>query len=174
MAAVAVVLLPAHAACASCLPDDRPLPVKVAEAEIVFVGTVLTVTKAGRTARMQVEDIWRGAELGEQVVVHGGPGGASSTSVDRYWEPGKRYLVFPRRDDGRLTDTACSPTQLWEPQLVAFRPDESYPLEPQPGRVITTAQPTAWLFISVAVIVMLVLGIGWLVSRQPRRPPLGG
>ncbi|MFN2557263.1 MAG: hypothetical protein ABR592_10435 [Nitriliruptorales bacterium] len=164
VAAISVLLLPTQAACASCVRDDRPLSAKVAESEIAFVGTVITVSNAGRTARMQVEEIWRGSELGEQVVVHGGPEGRTATSVDRHWEASKRYLVFPRWDEGRLEDDACSPTAPWEPQLAAFRPDHAYPLEPR-QHDSTAERLRALALISVAVIV-LVLAIGWLVRRS--------
>lgn len=170
---VTLLLFSAVSAAASCIRDDRPLPAKVAEAEIVFVGKVLAVDDAGRTALVQVEEIWKGPELDEQVVVHGGPDGASFTSVDRYWEPGARYLVFPRRDDGRLEDDACSPTLPWEAHLAALRPDVTSPVEQQPGRVTTTARPTEWVFVGVAVIVLIV-GIGALVARHARRPPSDG
>ncbi|MDP8927742.1 MAG: hypothetical protein M3O70_03970 [Actinomycetota bacterium] len=172
MASVTLLLLASDPASSSCIRDDRPLSVKVAEAEIVFVGTVLSVADARRTARVHVEEVWRGPELDEQVVVHGGADDAFS-SVDRHWEPGARYLVFPRQENGRLQDDACSPTIPWEPQLATFRPDDAQPIEPQSGRVPTTARPTEWVFAGSAVIV-LVLGIGWLLRRHARRPPADG
>ncbi len=164
MASLTILLLPTQAACASCIRDDRSLPVEVAEAEIAFVGTVITVANAGRTARIQVEEIWRGPELGGQVVVHGGPDGEAVTSVDRYWEPGFRYLVFPRRNEGRLEDDACSPTVRWEPQLAALRPARGYQLEPQ-REDSTSAELTTVAFLSGAMIV-LVLVVGWLIRRS--------
>lgn len=173
VASLTLLLVATAPASASCIRDDRPLSVKIAESEIVFVGTVLTVDDARRTARVQVEEVWRGPELDEQVVVHGGPDARSSSSVDRHWEPGARYLVFPRQENGRLQDDACSPTMPWEPQLATFRPDDARPIERQSGRVPTTARPTEWVFVGSALIV-LVLGIGWLVRRHARRPPLDG
>ncbi|MDQ4130407.1 MAG: hypothetical protein M3133_05370 [Actinomycetota bacterium] len=164
VASLTVLLLPTQAACASCIHDPRPLPVEVAEADIVFVGTVITVADGGRDARIQVEEIWKGPELGEQVVVHGGPEGASITSVDRHWQPGARYLVFPRRQGARLEDDACSPTIRWEPPLAAFRPDRPHLLEPG-SEDPASGRVTALVFLSGAVLA-LVLAIGWLVRRS--------
>ncbi len=164
VASLTVLLLPTQTACASCIRDPRPLPVEVAEADIVFVGTVITVANAGRDARIQVEEIWKGPDLGEQVVVHGGPEGGSVTSVDRRWEPGARYLVFPRRHEGRLEDDACSPTVRWEPRLSAFRPDRPNVFEPR-FEDPNGEQVTVLVFLSAAVIV-LVLAIGWLLRRS--------
>lgn len=171
LATITLVVLATVTAAASCVPDERPVPVEVTEAEIVFVGTVLDVENSRRTARMRIEEIWKGPELGEQVVVHGGPEDASASSVDRHWEPGARYLVFPRRDDGRLEDDVCSPTTPWEPQLATFRPDDAGLVEAEPGRVISKARPTEWVFGGVAAVVLLI-GTGWLVARHVRRPPL--
>lgn len=173
VAAVSFLLLPTVPALSSCIRDDRPLSLKIAEAEIVFVGTVLAVGDAGRTARFQVEEIWRGTELGEQVVVHGGPDSQSFSSVDRHWEPGARYLLFPRGDDGRLRDDECSPTIPWEPQLASFRPPDASPSETESGRTPTRAQSTEWVFVGSALLV-LVLGIGWLFARHARTPPPDG
>lgn len=172
VAAVTFLLLSTAPASASCIRDDRPLSAKLAESEIVFVGTVLSADDARRTARMQVEEVWKGPELDDQVVVSGTPDPRAFSSVDRHWEPGARYLVFPRWEDERLQDDACSPTIPWEPWLANFRPEQAQASEPPSGRVPTTARPTEWVF-GVSAVVVLVLGIGWLLRRHARRPPDG-
>ena len=108
---------PVAARCA--LPT--PIEQAVTTADVVIVGTVAAVAEAGTRATVQVEEIWRGPALAPEVVVWGGPGGR--TSVDRTFEVGIRYLfTIALGENGRLTDSQCSSTTVWEAKLEALRP----------------------------------------------------
>jgi hypothetical protein len=122
---------------ASCA-QAPPLRQSVAEADIVFVGTVVGLDHDGRTATFRVEAVWKGA-LGETVVVHGGPGIAAieeasrkgqgvATSVDRTFSAGTRYLVLPFGSSGDvLQDNICSNTQPYTDDLARLRPTGAHP-----------------------------------------------
>jgi hypothetical protein len=99
-------VMPAAASCAPPIPIDQAL----SEADNVFVGSVVGLAEADRTATFAVDEVWRGADLPAQVVVHGGPGGDTFSSVDRTWEANGTYIVFATIVDGQLTDNACSNT----------------------------------------------------------------
>ena len=117
---VGVGLVP-RMALASC-PEFPPLDEHVAQAEVVFVGTVTAVTDEKRTALIEVEEIWRGPELPGQVTIHGGFEELGFTSADRYFEEGTRYLFAPSFADGRLEDSSCTATRAWSDELEQLRP----------------------------------------------------
>jgi hypothetical protein len=123
LAAAASMLIGTMPAAASCAP---PMPIDQAlrGSDSVFVGTVEGVANSGRTATFAVDEVWRGPDLPAKVIVRGGPEGNGATSVDRTWEAGGRYLVFTSTADGRLSDNACSNTQLWSEELTALRPSD--------------------------------------------------
>lgn len=123
-AAVGLVLLGAALpAAASCVADERTVDQQIADADIVFVGTVIEVTNKNRTAIFRVEEVWKGPSLPERVKVAGGPETSNAvTSVDRYFDQGVRYLVFPLGDPSEFTDNSCSPTRKWADDLAAHRP----------------------------------------------------
>src|SRR5207249_1767921 len=114
------------------------------------------------------EEIWKGPNLPDHVEVHGGPEQPDRmTSVDRTWQQGARYLVFPRADpSGILHDDACSPTSVYKPEFDALRPAGAYPPQGPPTSGVPGAPPIAAIFL-----VILVLGSigGFFLYRT--RPP---
>jgi hypothetical protein len=150
-ALAALVLTPS--ASASCVPPP-PLERSLADAPIVFVGTVVRVTNQGRTATFRVEDVWKG-EVAGTVVVHGGQEGANVwSSVDRTYRKGKRYLVVPYRSQRDVfLDNACSPTREYASGLDAFRPGVA-------GRAAPKGSPSAP---AASVVDEADGGVPWLI-----------
>ncbi|MCA1711826.1 MAG: hypothetical protein LC789_09425 [Actinobacteria bacterium] len=174
------LLVPATAASASCILDERPLAAKVDEAKIVFVGRVTGLRDNDRIAQFAVEEVWKG-RVPPEVVVHGGPGDPQmATSNDRTWVADQRYLVFPYREGGRLMDNFCTPTAEWRPAMARARPegavradDTASPSEPAPeGTERATTLPvvtsTPWLAIAIGAAVV-GLGAAALVFARRRR-----
>ncbi|MEO8273039.1 MAG: hypothetical protein ABI620_03150 [Chloroflexota bacterium] len=171
LAALAAVVLLAQPSgvLASC---RQPPDVKTAvnTADIVFVGTVTATTNSNSWATVSVEEIWRGPDQAAEVVIRGGPGGNSATSVDRAFEVGVKYLFFPYVDAAvGLSDNSCTSTTPWSEDLAALRPTDA--------RAVTSALPVQTGFdfggllgpLAVAVVVAgVLLGVGLLArSRQP-------
>jgi hypothetical protein len=117
---LASALLPGTAA-ASC-QEFPPLEQHLAQAEVVFVGTVSGITDERRTALVEVEEVWSGPELPARVTVHGGFEDLGFTTADRYFDEGVRYLFAPSLNAGRLEDNSCTATREWTDDLVALRP----------------------------------------------------
>lgn len=109
--------MPVMASCA--MPP--PLEEHLALADGVFVGTVHEVSNEGRTATVEVHEIWAGRDLPATVTVHGGQE-QMTTSVDRLFEAGIRYLFAVSANDGRLEDNACTATMPWTDDLEELRP----------------------------------------------------
>jgi hypothetical protein len=126
LAAIAGMLMSVVPTAASCLP---PVPIDEAlrSSDSIFVGTVAGLANQGRTATFAVDEVWRGPDLPARAVVNGGPEGNTFTSVDRTWEAGAKYLVFASVVDTRLTDNACSNTQIWTDELAVHRPTDARP-----------------------------------------------
>ena len=119
------LLFAPSAALASCM---LPAPIEnaVKTADIVFVGTVTGTAEGNRWATVTVEEIWRGPDQPRTVVIRGGPGGNTATSVDRAFEPGVRYLFFPIADEAAgLSDNSCTNTTPWAEAMVALRPADA-------------------------------------------------
>jgi hypothetical protein len=112
-------------ASASCvlLPDGEEL---WRTADAVFVGTVVDVDNNARWAKVTVDEVWTGPDQPAEVVVRGGPADqGTSTSVDRTYLVGARYLFAVLVVDGNLEDNACSgTTQVDAIDLDAMRPDD--------------------------------------------------
>lgn len=128
--ALAVSLLPgtATASCGEMPPIDEHL----SAAEIVFVGTVVSLTNVDRTALVDVHEVWSGAALPAQVTVHGGMDDPQTmTSVDRTYSVGVRYLFAVTIQGDRMSDDACTATREWTDELADLRP----------ATVATPAQP---------------------------------
>lgn len=128
-----VLMWPARPASASCVPPE-PLAARVAEAPVVFVGTVLSTANDDRVAQVRVEEVWKGPKLPDQVEVRGTQFSAQEnarSSVDRTFRIAVRYLFVPR-DDGDSSSAAvgtsvfddhlCTATQEYRPDLDEFRP----------------------------------------------------
>ena len=187
------LLVPASAASASCMLDERPIGAKIDEAEIVFVGQVTGLRNGDRSAQFAVEEMWKG-NVPPEVVVHGGPDDPQmATSNDRTWADGQRYLVFPYTEGGRLMDNFCTPTVEWRPAFAKARPEGAVtrgeteePSEPAAqgseddgddgATAIDPVDPSAtpWLPIGIGVAVVAAALAGVLVLRRRRPPAVSG
>lgn len=112
----------AGAAAASCAVDERSLEQQITEAPIVFVGTATDTSSNGGVATFLVEEQWKGQDELDTVTVRGGGEGGTVTSVDRYFQAGARYLVFPLAEGAELVDNSCTPTREWTADLGDVRP----------------------------------------------------
>lgn len=163
-------LLSVAPAAADCMIDERPVEQQIADAEIVFVGTVADL-QFETTAQFQVEEVWKGTVPADAVVL-GGPGEPGVvTSVDRFWTVGQRYLVFPQAEGGQLRDNSCTPTREWTEDLAAARPaDVTTPQASAPAETDRTP------LIVAAVAVLLVGAVGatvWVTRDRDTAPPTG-
>jgi hypothetical protein len=122
LAAVVAPLLVTEPAGASCATAGA-VPQRLQEAEVVFVGRVVTTSDKGRTARVRVEQVWKGAPISDRVTVRGGAEGNAASSVDRSFNAGVRYLFVPSRDGGQFRDSSCSATVEYSGALAQFAPD---------------------------------------------------
>lgn len=90
-------VVPAAPASASCLADPPPSP-------YAFTGTVLHTRWDGRWASVRTD-------AGQVVVVTGGRRGVVS-SVDRFFQAGRRYEFHPVDRRSPFRDNLCTATQL--------------------------------------------------------------
>lgn len=144
-AALAGPSLPVSAACGTPVAPADALTMT----DLVFAGTVTTVADGGTTATFDVESIWKGPNLANPIEVYGGGPGVSDP---RTWQTGQRYLVFPHVEtDGTLTDTACSPTSLYQASFDALRPADARPPQGAPTSGIPGEAPYAAIFLVIIV-----------------------
>lgn len=137
LASAALVVVALASTTSAALADCMPPPAineAVSTAEIVFVGTVTDVTNNNTWAQVSVEEVWRGPDQEATVIIKGGPGGQTMTSVDRTFEVGVKYIFFPYVEQGDpipgvdmtgLKDNSCSNTQQWDASLMALRPADA-------------------------------------------------
>jgi hypothetical protein len=118
--ATALVVAPAPAL-ADCQMAP-PIEEAVRTSELVFVGTVTALDNSGRSATVQVEEVWRGGEMPATVTIFGGTDPEQAMEDDRTFEAGVRYVFVPFVIDGRLVDSICSATTAWVDELAAIRP----------------------------------------------------
>jgi hypothetical protein len=150
-------LLPAPAR-ADCVPPP-PLADAIAEARVVFVGTVTGVLGVSG-ARFEVEEVWKGSLPGN-VEVRGLADGAL-VEFDRQWQIGQRYLVLPRVSGGILRDDLCTATTPWRDELASLRPETA------PAGGGGPASLTQGLILAAAMLTLI--GIAWWVAtRQDER-----
>jgi hypothetical protein len=119
-AAAAAVALAAVPASASCVPG-APVPQRIAQANVAFVGTVLRTSDGGRTAVVSVEQVWKGS-VASDVEVRGAVESGAVTSVDRTYEKGTRYLFIPLGERAPFRDNSCSGTTAYTADLDRYRP----------------------------------------------------
>lgn len=161
---VAIAVAAILPAAASCMADDRGLEEVLAEADLVFVGTVADV-RHGTTAQFDVEEVWKG-DVPARVTVLGGPDEPDMvTSVDRTWRPGTRYLVVPDGAARVLHDSQCSPTREWTDDLAEFRP----PTAGAPQPVASPGGPSQGMVMAVAAAVLVLAVAATAVVVRPRR-----
>ena len=162
VAALAFVL-PPSIVLADCMPPPS-VEEAVGTAEIVFVGTVTETSNHNSWASVLVEEIWRGPDMPEAVVVKGGPEGNMATSVDRSYEAGTKYLFFPYADEaGGLADNSCTNTVEYSVAVAALRPESARPpigaTQPEDGLGSVVAP------LGVAVLVGGLLLVAGLLAR---------
>ena len=166
------LLLSPPAALASCAMPD-PLGAVLTRAEIVFVGSVTRTAQMGRWATVTVEEIWKGPDLPQTVLVKGGQGGNTMTSVDRTFEAGTRYLFLPSGSNPGLTDNACSSTTVWSADLEAMRPATIR--KPGVDQTVDRGSDAPWLAPALVALVAvgILLGIGLLARGRQQGSPGG-
>ena len=134
--AAACLVTWASPAGASCAPPPR-LARAVADAKILFVGTVTETTNRARWAIVSVDEVWKGEHIPDVVQIRAGPADPlgpsySASSVDREYKIGRRYLFFPYgRKDAVMQDNDCTPTRVFTESLARFRPETA--AAPEPG-----------------------------------------
>ena len=153
------------AACGdSVVPDtDCESPETVADqvrfASIVILGSVTDWD--GSTAQFEIDEIWRGPDLPEEIEI--------VPELGRAYTEGVRYLVFPTGSPSPLDDARCSATTRWDESLNEFRPERA--------RVPGTAPaedadlPWEWL-IAAAVLAGGYSGIRHLLERRRHPEPV--
>lgn len=162
---VAVGLLPGTvlASCAGFPAIEEHLE----RAEIVFIGTVVSLADSDRTAVVDVEEVWRGEEIPARVTVYGAADPddpTMMTSVDRVYASSTRYLFAVTLDEGRLRDDSCTATREWSEDLAALRPTTvttPVPVESDPGAGV----PAPAIAIVLAVIAIGAVGLLAFRSR---------
>jgi hypothetical protein len=158
-----IILIPGVAA-ASCA-EFPPLEQHIAQADVVFVGTVLSTADEGRTALVDVQEIWHGAELPQQVTVHGAMSSTGFTSVDRAFETGVRYLFATTFANGRLEDNSCTATQPWTDDLARLRPTSTIaPTE------VPTDEVAVLPIVAVLGVLTVLVAASVLAFRRGRSP----
>ena len=176
VATLIAVLVPGLASPARVLGSCADPPAfadGLAQAPVVFVGTVIFLENDSRWVTVNVEERWRGADdLGESVEVHGGGDIGTSTTVDRRYEA-QRYLFAVSDGPGYLVDNDCTATSPWSDAFARLRPAG---VEAAPGLAVASPiddvnmdvfLPLAGLGAALVVVVVAYL----IVLRSRRRPP---
>ena len=160
---------PAAASCAS----TPSLADAIAQADVVFVGTVIYLENDAHWATANVEERWRGAaNLGPTVIVHGSGEPGLQTSVDTTYDL-QRYLFIVARGDGYLADDACTGTTPWTDALARLRPGD---VEPAPGLAVASpiADVNMDVFLPIAALagaLAVAVTSYVIVLRSRGRPP---
>ncbi len=172
-----LLFIPAGAALASCA-EPLPLQQSIDEAPAVFVGTVTALDFQERVATVEVDEVWKG-DVAAVVTVNGGSplshlraageeGQDLWTSVDRTYVSGDRYLFVPWSvEEGAFMDSQCSNTQVYGPDVEAFRPADARIVEPPSGG------GNAGVWIGLGAAVVLAVGGVLLVAIRRQRAPAG-
>ena len=153
--AVLLAASPASASCAAAPTVEQGL----STSDLVFVGTVKTLTNRGRWPTFQLEQLWKGTPGTNRIEVHAGPADPPgpnevATSVDRTYELGVRYLVMARDPEAagfqrlygssnRYEDNICSATRPYATALDCFRPKSHLPLPAAPEAPVAAPVTTA-------------------------------
>lgn len=168
LVAIAAVILASTSAAASCAAPPA-LGAHLAMADAVFVGTVVELSNADRTAVVSVEEIWYGPALDATVTVHGGPEHAGmATSVDRTYAAGRKYLFAVTVSEGLFEDNSCSATREWTPGLADLRPSD-YRQPPRTSEPAETGSlPMGPIAVGAALLAILVGGVS-VVALWTRR-----
>ena len=155
-----------------CAP---PLPIeKAVFSDLVFVGRVTDIANDGRSATVEVTEVWRG-DVPTPVTVNGGANPANPAEDDRTFDLGATYLFIPVQLDslarGVLIDSVCSSTLPWTDDLARLRPANVG----QPLPVATTksgSNPLAFLgWLVMPILTAGLVGgsavvLAWFVARR--------
>ncbi|MEO8469998.1 MAG: hypothetical protein ABI573_10070 [Chloroflexota bacterium] len=155
-----------------CAP---PPPIeKAVFSDLVFVGRVTDVANNGRSATVEVTEVWRG-DVPTPVTVNGGSNPANPGEDDRTFDLGATYLFIPVQLDslprGVLTDSVCSSTILWTDDLARLRPANVGQPLPVPT---TPASPNPLAFLGGLAMPIVTAGLvagsafllAWFVARR--------
>lgn len=171
LVALLAVLPVAEQARASCA---GPIKGAVKRAPWVFVGTATQQDVS--TARLDVEQVWRGPDLAPTVFVQTGQTQPpwplslfirSGSSGDATLEPGTTYVVAVEEHEHRLLTNNCVVTEATRPLLTLAPDDARAPVEGavsglRPG-------PSAVGLVAAGTALVLALVIGLLIARRRRR-----
>jgi hypothetical protein len=145
-------------ALAVCSPPPA-LPDALDRASVAFVGRVERVTDGGATARVRVEQVWKGARILDRVTVIGD---------GRTYEPDTRYLFVPQRAGGRFRDPDCSATREYSAEVAQFAPGTvTLPRRSSSGSSGLATQAA----IALAVVLTVVVTRVAVVRLRGRRAP---
>lgn len=142
-AVLAMTLIPGIARADTGVVFDCAVPLPIEEAarsaDLVFVGRVTATAFDGRSATVEVTEVWRG-DVMSPVTVNGGQDPANAAEDDRRFEVGITYVFVPPFLEslraGVVIDSLCSSTTPWSDELAAFRPPDvgaPAPVSTQPG-----------------------------------------
>ena len=139
----------------------QPLPLeKAVFSDLVFVGRVTAIANAGRSASVEVTEVWRG-DVPTPVTVNGGPDPANAGVDDRTFELGTTYLFVPVQLDGlrqaTVVDSICSSTTPWTDDLASLRPASVG----QPSPISTTISngPNPFAFLGGVAMPIVTAGL---------------
>ncbi len=171
----ALLLTAATPVQASCGVFSRPLPSmqdEINTANVVFVGKVIYTWDQNRSARVQVESIWKGPALASYIDVHGeapGSGPFSGSEGDHQYQSGQQYLFFPLNDHPPFQDYGdCNAsTQVYSAALAAYAPaDAKVPNQAAPSDMIWNFVDQYSLPLTIAALVVVALALLVLVKRR--------
>jgi hypothetical protein len=138
---------------------------RLQEAPVVFVGRVAATENKGRTARVRVEQVWKGGPVADRVTVKGGAEGNAASSVDRSFEVGVRYLFAPVRDGASFRDNFCTATVEYSGDVARLVPDTVT----LPRRSASGSSGVAVQAAIALVLVVIGVIVSVIASRRRRR-----
>ena len=177
MLAASAVLATPGAALADCMAPP-PVEEAIETSDIVLVGTVTETANENRWATVAVEEIWRGPDVPATLQIRGGPGPGAGSSIDRTFEVGKRYLLFPYVEvdaeplpigpAGGLVDNSCTSTQPWDDSMAALRPADARTGEVDMRADAVTIDLGGIVVLGGAVLLLVavMLGVGLLARGR--------
>lgn len=170
MLALLIALPVADAAAASCAGGPRG---QLKRAPWVFVGTVIQQDIS--TARIDVEQVWRGPDLAPRVLVQTGQTQppwplslflASGSSGDATLEPGNTYVIALEDDQQRLRTNTCAVAEATKPLLARAPDDARDPVAD--GLSGIPSAPFNLALVAAGGALLVAMGIALLVIRRRR------
>lgn len=174
LAMLGLQLAPRTVEACSCPQGHPPLADRLADAQVVFRGTVIELgqDRGQVTGTMQVREWWKGVTT-PQVKVDFGVGGFTCTPGD-FHGPGTELLVFARAEGELLVPPACVqplrilPTGPGHDDVIALGPGKP------PPAAATPAAPEAVdrfpLVVLGVIAVIATIGIGVVVTTRRSKP----